>query len=571
MTGKTICVIGDTQVKPGQNLDHLEHVGRYIADKRPDVIVQIGDWWDMPSLSSYDRGKASFEGRRVKEDIEAGYDGMKRMLEPIKKLQQSQRYFKKKVYSPRMVMTLGNHECLTPDTEVMTSEGFKVITEVTTNDLVATMNSDWNLEWNNPLGVVVKSYNDDLVVFNSRSFAFAGTKKHRMYYKDSYGKLHEKEANSMPHHFTVITSFENQNMDYPISEDLLKLSAWLCTDSYFTEYGKPIIYQRESNAHKIQVLLDSIGVGYNKIVRDRDIKEICGKVLKKRCEKGVEFHLQNNPSSVKSNKYLPKFVSQLSQKQWEIFLEVLIDADGTVPKSGKKSRVFYGQKRICDDVQFYAVQFGWTASLTEYRPNQWRVNLVKRTSRKQEGIEKEYVHYEGLVHCLVMPHENFVIRKNNKVHLTGNCRLDRSAEDNPELVGFIGTKELNIEQYGWEVHEFLKPVSIEGINFVHYLANPMTGRPYSGSAAGMLKTVGASFVMGHKQVLDVAIRTTLEGKNQIGIINGSCYEHHEDYKGWQGGNAHFRGITMLYEAKDGFALPSFISLDFLRERYGNND
>ena len=260
MIGKTICVIGDTQVKPGLNLDYLEHVGRYIADKRPDVIVQIGDWWDMPSLSSYDRGKASFEGRRVKEDIEAGHEGMRRMMEPIKKLQQSQRYFKKKVYSPRMVFTIGNH-----------------------------------------------------------------------------------------------------------------------------------------------------------------------------CQ-----------------------------------------------------------------------------------------------------------------------------------------RLDRAAQENPELVGFIGTKELNIEQYGWEVYEFLKPVNIEGINFVHYLANPMTGRPYSGSAAGMLKTVGASFVMGHKQVLDVAIRTTLEGKNQIGIINGSCYEHHEDYKGWQGGNAHFRGITMLYETKDGFALPSFISLDFLRERYGDN-
>ena len=77
--------------------------------------------------------------------------------------------------------------------------------------------------------------------------------------------------------------------------------------------------------------------------------------------------------------------------------------------------------------------------------------------------------------------------------------------------------------------------------------------------------------MGHKQVLDIAIRTTLEGKNQIGIINGRTYPHREEYKGWQGGNDTFAGITMLYEVKDGFALPSFISLDFLRERYGNNE
>ena len=109
MIGKTICVIGDMQIRPEMNLDHVEHIGRYIVDKKPNVIVQIGDWWDMPSLSSYDRGKASFEGRRVKEDIEAGHEGMRRLFEPIKKLQQAQRYFKKKLYSPRLVLTLGNH------------------------------------------------------------------------------------------------------------------------------------------------------------------------------------------------------------------------------------------------------------------------------------------------------------------------------------------------------------------------------------------------------------------------------------------------------------------------------
>ena len=257
MIGKTIAVVGDMQIRPEHNLDHIEHIGRYLADKRPDIIVCIGDWWDFESLSSYDRGKASFEGRRLIADIEAGHAGMKRLIKPITKLQQGQRYFKKRVYNPRMVFVAGNHE----------------------------------------------------------------------------------------------------------------------------------------------------------------------------------------------------------------------------------------------------------------------------------------------------------------------QRLSRLSEDSAEFKGIFGLEELNIGQYGWEVHEFLRPVFVEGICFVHYLANPMTGRPYSGSAAGILRTVGNSFVVGHKQVLDIAIRTTLDGKNQIGIVNGASYPHFENYKGWQGGNQHFRGITMLYEAKDGFALPSFISLDYLKERY----
>jgi hypothetical protein len=69
-------VIPDTQVKPGVPTDHLRWIGKYIAAKRPDHIVAIGDWWDMPSLSSYDKGKKSFEGRSYRADVQAGNDAM---------------------------------------------------------------------------------------------------------------------------------------------------------------------------------------------------------------------------------------------------------------------------------------------------------------------------------------------------------------------------------------------------------------------------------------------------------------------------------------------------------------
>ena len=111
-----------------------------------------------------------------------------------------------------------------------------------------------------------------------------------------------------------------------------------------------------------------------------------------------------------------------------------------------------------------------------------------------------------------------------KVFCMGNHenRLDRYVDDNPELIGTLGTEMLPFEKYGWEVYDFLKPVEINGIFFVHYLANPMNGKPYGGNAMNILKTVGKSFVVGHKQCLDIAIRPTIDGKQQIGIINGAC-------------------------------------------------
>lgn len=155
-----------------------------------------------------------------------------------------------------------------------------------------------------------------------------------------------------------------------------------------------------------------------------------------------------------------------------------------------------------------------------------------------------------------------------KVFCLGNHehRLSRYVDDNPELIGTLGVDKLPFEKYGWEVHPFLKPVEIEGIYFVHYLANPFTGKPYSGSAANILSKVGKSFVVGHKQTLDISIRPTIDGSLQLGIVNGACYDFDEGYKGYQG-NHHFRGLTVLHECSNGFGVPMFVSLDYMKEKY----
>jgi hypothetical protein len=96
----THCVIPDCQVKEGVPIEHLEWIGNYIVDKRPDVVICIGDFWDMPSLSSYDKGKKCFEGRRYRKDVEAGNNAMDLLMTPLVKAD----------FHPRLVFTMGNHE-----------------------------------------------------------------------------------------------------------------------------------------------------------------------------------------------------------------------------------------------------------------------------------------------------------------------------------------------------------------------------------------------------------------------------------------------------------------------------
>ncbi len=106
--GRMHCVIPDVQSKPGVRNDHMEWVGNYIVEKKPEVIVCIGDFWDFPSLSGYDKGKMAFEGRRYVHDVKAGRVAMEKLLKPIHDYNRTAH--KQKKYKPEMHFTLGNHE-----------------------------------------------------------------------------------------------------------------------------------------------------------------------------------------------------------------------------------------------------------------------------------------------------------------------------------------------------------------------------------------------------------------------------------------------------------------------------
>jgi len=103
-------VIPDVQTKEGVDYDYLDNIGRYIVEHRPDVVVCLGDFADMESLSSYDRGTKGFEGRRYSKDVQATRKAMSVLLGPLNDFNRRQRLNKQKQYKPEMIMTLGNHE-----------------------------------------------------------------------------------------------------------------------------------------------------------------------------------------------------------------------------------------------------------------------------------------------------------------------------------------------------------------------------------------------------------------------------------------------------------------------------
>lgn len=157
-----------------------------------------------------------------------------------------------------------------------------------------------------------------------------------------------------------------------------------------------------------------------------------------------------------------------------------------------------------------------------------------------------------------------------RVFLRGNheWRADRAVADDAVLEGTISVDDVNVERtHEWTMHDFLVPVTLEGVTYSHYFANPNSGRPYAGeNVETRLKTIGYSFTMGHQQGLRVGMRDLTNGRRVRGLVAGSCYLHDEKYAGPQGNNV-WRGMLVAYKVADGSYDLKEVSLDSLCLRY----
>lgn len=107
---KNILVIGDAHAHPAYSNDRFDWLGKMILDLKPDIIVDMGDFADMPSLGRQDIGTMAFEGRRYKDDIAIAIDARKRVKEPSDALVARLKAGHRERWNPRWVALGGNHD-----------------------------------------------------------------------------------------------------------------------------------------------------------------------------------------------------------------------------------------------------------------------------------------------------------------------------------------------------------------------------------------------------------------------------------------------------------------------------
>ena len=357
---------------------------------------------------------------------------------------------------PRIVIMKvpGNHgRCFDKETELLTINGYKKYQEIFKGELVATVNLDKNkIEWQPIEDIVVFQNESTMCQAITKTANIKVTPDHSMIVYDrnnnKYKRVFAKTLWNQMKGITIPVTFPSQKKDYSISDDYIKLLAWLMTDGsvqtkggYFNYY---IWQSKENFVAEIEKLLNKLKIEYTVSVRKRKIKTICGKNIQS-CKPQYMFSFGAKSSKrirkilVLTDKYiLPQWTSNLSDRQVQIFLTELIKGDGTIKKSKictggyfhKEAYTLFGTYKILNQLQGLFITHNIACSITEQRTRPGDFYLTIRQSKNIEiDRNKEIVKYNDISWCVTVKNHSLLLRRNGKPFIAGNTTSKPMSED----------------------------------------------------------------------------------------------------------------------------------------------
>lgn len=395
----------------------------------------------------------------------------------------------------------GNHECLDEDTEVLTKRGWLKHTDLHDDDIVLTIGIDNNLEWNKIEKVHRYNYSGKLIHIRTRNHHdMMITPNHNLYYWTRSGLKNNKPLVSSEckdliskekrKYFPVSGTFNNKDLD-GVTDDEIRLVGLIISDGGIElKHNYYKIYQRVSKSKYMDELLDRLKYKYTKRTRERNITHIMGKKIKK-CSPQNEYTIQSIHKErlveLLPTKDIPKWVYNLSDRQFDILIEGLVFGDGSIHKSSDNSKMFYqSNKKLIDELQFLSITHGYNASYDEYKPGEYRLSLPKAKSLANDNLKKysKEVDYNGIVWCISVPNHNFLVRRNGRCIFTGNSWL---YQDKGFDIIKTMSKSLNVPYLGDSGYVGMK---VGNQFYTSYLTHPRSGVTKKSSKVKMLEDIG---------------------------------------------------------------------------------
>ncbi len=360
---------------------------------------------------------------------------------------------------------IGDKYCLRKNADVQTTDGWINITKITKKHKIATLVDGKYIKYVKPIDVYNFKYNGKMYKLTSQQVDLDVTMDHELYVKkrdrDKYELIPAKDVmgkrvrfkkdciNNYPEQKYMTINHNGKEYQYDMDAFLELLGIWIADGCLADGNGVELSGEKQRKIDKMRDVCNRLNLNltFRKNVGSHLNNEDLG-CKHQFCDKIIYTFLK--PYNVGAlNKYLPKFVFGLSQRQSRILLNSLIHSDGSSNNQG--SVCYYtSSKKLADDVMRLTIHAGWSGSIKTLRKkgSKWKiknrtgttnadslvVRIVKSKNNpqinhghchEQNGQKEETYHYKGNVYCLEVPSHVFMIRLNGKNVWVGNCSRHR--------------------------------------------------------------------------------------------------------------------------------------------------
>jgi hypothetical protein len=356
--------------------------------------------------------------------------------------------------------TLSGH-CFDDQTELLTPSGWRLGNELSNNDMVATMNKETkNLEWQKINKVFKYDHFKKLLRFETSAMDVAVTHCHGMIWqkrkKDAltYGKA--SELNGMKEVSVFHAAVDNCE-DYKISDQMLKLAAYVVADGSFSEKAVRWHFKKQRKIDGLTAILDSLNIEYSKSIQKTGNTKIAISCLPDGCpvtkDKTFDMHL----------------ISMLSDRQAKCVIAAFMETDGTQYKGDCGSGQLYNKnKYVIDFLQAMCVKAGYRSTAVLRSHGGYCINVATKTNASFHAVlNAKEESYNGEVWCVNVDNGTLISRRNGKVTITQNTHDAWAMERQKVLLSHCSNKQTVKELLQLKLPTYKDEFMTEGKGFHH--------------------------------------------------------------------------------------------------------
>ena len=327
--------------------------------------------------------------------------------------------------------------CVTPDVEVMTSDGW---TNTPTKGQKVLSYHDGNYIWANINFVHRVPYKGVMYNLKSRNnFNINVTPDHKwLVYNKATKQTYLKETKDLNtnEQLVIAAGALEEARASPYSDEFVSLVGWMVTDGCISNSNMYICQSLSYNSKKckeIEALLSAESPDEFK-VRQRPYGDGAGIML----HFSVTGVLRKRLLEVLGqDKQLPvEFINSLSSEQRQLLLNSIIAGDGMYTKHGGWSITSVQRSRI-DSYQYLATLCGYRSLVVNNGSSSFSLNGRTKTSKRYDytkvsvdALDISTYEYDGEVYCPNTDYGTAVFRTDKRsVVLSGQCWLDEESDE----------------------------------------------------------------------------------------------------------------------------------------------